>query len=97
MTWRSRSPCSALPEYVTEQFMFDATSGLLVRRIARTATGLRGQLVAQFDYSDYRVVAGVKLPFQITRSNWDTFDTFKATDIKANTTIADARFARPRN
>jgi hypothetical protein len=84
-------------QYVTEQFMFDATSGLLVRRIARTATGLRGQLVEQFDYSDYRVVAGVKLPFQITRSNWNTFDTFKVTDIKANTTIADTRFAKPSN
>jgi hypothetical protein len=84
-------------QYVTEQFMFDATSGLLVRRIARTATGLRGQLVEQFDYSDYRVVAGVKLPFQITRSNWNTFDTFKVTDIKANATIADARFTKPRN
>ena len=82
-------------QYVTEQFMFDAESGLLVRRIARTATGLRGQLVEQFDYSDYRVVAGVKLPFQITRSNWDAFDTFKVTDIKANTTIADARFTKP--
>jgi hypothetical protein len=84
-------------QYVTEQFMFDATSGLLVRRVARTATGLRGQLVEQFDYSDYRVVAGVKLPFQVVRSNWNTFDTFKVTDIKANSTIADARFAKPRN
>ena len=84
-------------QYVTEQLMFDATSGLLVRRVARTATGLRGQLVEQFDYSDYRVVAGVKVPFQVVRSNWDTFDTFKMTDIKANTAIDDARFAKPKN
>jgi hypothetical protein len=84
-------------QYVTEQFMFDSSSGLLVRRIARTATGLRGQLVEQFDYSDYRVVAGVKLPFEVRRSNWNTFDTFKVTDIKANTMIADARFIKPRN
>jgi hypothetical protein len=83
--------------YVTEQFLFDANSGLLVRRIARTAIGLRGQLVEQFDYSDYRVVSGVKMPFQVTRSNWDTFDTFKVTDIKVNATIDDARFARPKS
>ena len=81
--------------YVTEQFMFDAASGLLLRKVARTATGLRGSLVEQVDYSDYRDVNGVKMPFQITRSNWNTFDTFKVSDIKVNTAIADARFARP--
>ena len=83
--------------YVTEQFMFDATSGLLVRKVARTATGLRGSLVEQVDYSDYRDVGGVKMPFQITRSNWNTFDTLKVGDIKVNTTIADTQFAKPRN
>jgi photosynthetic reaction center cytochrome c subunit len=84
-------------QYVTEQLMFDAASGLLVREVARTATGLRGQLIEQFDYSDYRDVGGVKMPFQVIRANWNTFDTLKASEIKTNVTIDDARFSMPPN
>jgi hypothetical protein len=37
------------------------------------------------------------MPFQVTRSNWETLDTFKVTDIKANVAIDDARFAKPKS
>jgi hypothetical protein len=82
--------------YVTERFYFDAASGLLLRRQVITAAALRGQLVEQFDYSDYRVVNGVKMPYEIKRTNWNTLDTLKVTDIKANTNIDDAKFAKPK-
>jgi len=42
--------------YETERLYFDASTGLLLRRQVITTTGLRGQLVEQYDYSDYRVV-----------------------------------------
>jgi hypothetical protein len=60
-----------------------------------TRTGVNGSLVEQYDYSDYRLVNGVKMPFQITHSNWNTLDTFKVTSVKANAAIADSTFAKP--
>ena len=85
--------------YVTERLYFDATTGLLLRRTVTTSATpatLRGTLTEQFDYSDYRPVAGVKMPFEIKRTNWNTLDTLKISDIKANTPIDDAKFAKPR-
>jgi len=80
---------------ITEQFYFDAASSLLVRRIITTRTPL-GSLREQVDYADYRPAGGVKVPFEIKRTNWDTLDTFKASDVKVNAPIDDARFVRPR-
>jgi hypothetical protein len=82
-------------QYVTETFSIDATTGLLLRRRIVTRTGVNGSLVEQFDYADYRDVNGVKMPFQITHSNWTTLETFKIATIKPNVTIADAAFAKP--
>jgi hypothetical protein len=82
-------------QYLTDSFYFDATTGLLVRRRIVTRTGLNGSLVEQFDYADYRDVNGVKMPFEITHSNWNTLDTFKVAGIKANTNISDGTFAKP--
>jgi len=67
---------------VTETFIFDATSGLLLRRDVITRTGLNGTLNERFDYADYRAVNGVKMLFGITRTNWNSLDALKVTDIK---------------
>src|SRR5579871_1034974 len=66
--------------YTTETFVFDDSTGLLLRKTVRTATGLRGSLNEQWDYGDYRVVNGVKMPFEIKHTNWNTLDTYKVTD-----------------
>ena len=79
---------------VTETLYFDASSGLLVRRAITTPTPL-GPLPWQVEYADYRDVAGVKMPFQITRSNWNASDSLKFAEITANVEIDAARFARP--
>jgi hypothetical protein len=81
--------------YLTDAYSFDATTGLLLRFRTVTRTGVNGSLVEQYDYSDYRLVNGVKMPFQITHSNWNTLDTFKVTSVKANAAIADSTFAKP--
>jgi hypothetical protein len=82
-------------QYLTDQFYFDATTGLLLRRRIVTRTGVNGSLVEQYDYADYRDVNGVKMPFEITHSNWNTLDTFKVASIKANPNIADGTFVKP--
>jgi hypothetical protein len=79
---------------VSETLVFDTTSGLLLRRIVVTKTPV-GNLPEQIDYSDYRDVVGVKLPFMIKRATWEALDSFKVVDVKPNGQIADTRFAKP--
>src|SRR6185436_19032235 len=79
---------------VTEQLSFDKNSGLLVRRVVSTRTAM-GNLPEQIDYSDYRDVGGVKVPFQIRRASWDFVMASKFTDVKVNVPVDDARFAMP--
>jgi hypothetical protein len=80
---------------VTDQFYFDSASGLLLRRVVSTRTPL-GQLREQVDYADYRAVGDVKVPYEIKLTTWNTLDTYKVADAKANVNIDDARFAKPR-
>jgi hypothetical protein len=79
---------------VSETLIFDPVTGLLLRRAIVTKTPV-GNLGEQVDYSDYRDVAGVKLPFLVMRKTWEANDTFKIVDVKPNAQIADARFAKP--
>ena len=74
-------------------FYFDE-SGLLVRivRWNRTATGT---VPMQFDYSDYRDVAGVKMPFRIVLTWTDGRNIIALNEVVPNARIDAARFARP--
>jgi hypothetical protein len=74
-------------------FYFD-DSGLLVRIVRWNRTAV-GTVPMQFDYSDYRDVAGVKMPFQIVLTWTDGQNTIVLTDIQPNANIPAARFARP--
>jgi photosynthetic reaction center cytochrome c subunit len=84
---QSRTPA------VAEQFQFERQSGLLKRRTIQTPTPY-GALVEQVDYSDYRDVDGVKLPFQVKYTSWNAVTTQKIGDAKVNATISDADFAK---
>lgn len=81
---------------VTERLYIDASSGLLVRRQIITRTPLNGSLTETVDYSDYKPVAGVMMPFTIKRTNWNTLDTLTVVDVKPGAQIDDARFAKPK-
>jgi hypothetical protein len=74
---------------------FDKQSGLLLRqlRYAKTAVGLNP---TQVDYSDYRDVAGVKLPFKWIVTWTDGQSTFEMDSIEPNTPIDASRFAIPK-
>ena len=78
----------------TATLCFDVESGLLVR-LVRFGESPVGRIVTQVDYSDYREVAGVKMPFRWTVSWLDGRSTFELSDVKANLPIAAAKFARP--
>ena len=76
------------------KFYFDKKSGLLIRLVRYTDTVL-GLIPAQIDYSDYRDVSGVKMPFHLVTTWTDGRSTTDLTSIQANVTIDGAKFAKP--
>jgi len=72
---------------------FDAASGLLVRSVRYTETAV-GFNPTQVDYSDYREVAGIKMPFRWTVTWTDGQSTIELSEIQANVPIDGARFER---
>jgi photosynthetic reaction center cytochrome c subunit len=79
---------------INEQLQFDRQSGLLLRRTILTRTAF-GNLLEQVDYSDYRDVNSVKVPFQVRYATWNELLTEKFSDVKLNAPVDDAQFARP--
>lgn len=79
----------------TEQFFFDEATGLLMRRVTRTDVPLNGALIETTDYSNYRAENGVMTPHKITRSDWNTYDTFTISKVAINGTVDDAAFHKP--
>ncbi len=73
---------------------FDSESGLLVRAVRYTTTKI-GTVPTQTDYSDYRDVSGVMMPFGtiVTWTNGQA--TIEYDDIQSNVAIDPARFATP--
>jgi photosynthetic reaction center cytochrome c subunit len=104
--WRAGFPPTALdghnvqviqgntPGGVRVKLFFDKDSGLLLRlvRFANTAVGLNP---TQIDYSDYRDVAGVKMPFHYTVTWTDGRSEFELTDVQPNVAIDPAKFGKP--
>ena len=76
------------------KLFFDKQSGLLVRqaRFIETAVGLTP---LHIDYSDYRAVAGVKMPFRWKATWVDGQSTTELTDVQPNAAVAPAKFAKP--
>lgn len=74
-------------------FYFDA-AGLLTRTVrwSRTAAGI---VPTQVDFSDYRDVAGVKIPFLMVMTWTDGQNTYRFSDVQANVAIPATRFTRP--
>ena len=76
------------------KFYFDRESGLLVRlvRYSNTVVGLSPTRV---DYSDYREVAGTKMPFRWIVTWLDGRSTIELTEVQPNVALDAAKFARP--
>ena len=76
-----------------ETLYFDRTSGLLVRRLARLQTTM-GRLQVQVDYSDYRAVDGVKVPFEVRITDWDSVTTARFSEVQLNAAVDDKAFSK---
>jgi photosynthetic reaction center cytochrome c subunit len=76
------------------KLFFDKQSGLLVR-VVRYADSPIGLNPTQIDYSDYRDVAGVKMPFKWTVSWLDGRSITELSEVKPNVPVDAAKFAKP--
>jgi photosynthetic reaction center cytochrome c subunit len=76
------------------RFYFDAQSGLLLRVSERIESFL-GALPQDTDFSDYREVSGVKVPFSVTATQVDGQTVFKWDQVQANVPVDDTRFDKP--
>ena len=73
---------------------FDAKSGLLVRMMRYTNSRV-GRFPTQIDYSDYREVAGVKIPFRWIVTWLDGREMFELSDVQPNVKIDSGKFGKP--
>jgi photosynthetic reaction center cytochrome c subunit len=81
------------PRQAPVNFYFDQT-GLLVRIVRLVDTAV-GRVPTQIDYSDYREVAGVKVPFHWTVTWTNGQSTTELSEVQPNVAIDAARFQRP--
>lgn len=73
---------------------FDPNTGLLVR-MRRYAASPVGRMPTQFDFSDYRDVAGVKMPFKWTMTWLDGRENVELSEVQPNVPIDAQKFAKP--
>jgi photosynthetic reaction center cytochrome c subunit len=78
----------------TATLYFDVESGLLTR-VVRYANSAMGRVPTQFDFEDYREVAGVKIPFKWTFAWVSGRDVVELTEVQPNVAIDAAKFAKP--
>jgi len=82
------------PRLPPVKLYFDQNSGLLVRLVRYSETAI-GRVPTQIDYSDYRDVAGVKMPFRWTVTWTDNQTFIELSEVRPNVPIDAAKFARP--
>jgi hypothetical protein len=75
-------------------FYFDKQSGLLTRVIHYAASAV-GRVPVQIDYSDYRPVAGVMMPFKWTYGWLSGREEYTLTEVQPNVSIDPAKFGKP--
>ena len=87
---QGRSAPGSLPV----KLYFDQKSGLLVRQVRFTVSPL-GRNTTQVDYSDYRTVAGIKVPFHVVVSWLDGRSNFELSDVQVNVPVDPTKFGKP--
>jgi outer membrane lipoprotein-sorting protein len=73
---------------------FDVESGLLTRQVRYADTPV-GMVPTQVDYSDYRAVAGIKMPFKTVVTWTDGQSIIELSEVQPNVAIDSAKFAQP--
>ena len=80
---------------IAAKFYFDKESGYLLRILRYTKSPL-GRNPTEIDYSDFRDVAGVKIPFKRVVSQTFMQATLELVDVQPNVSIQAATFVKPR-
>ena len=78
----------------TDKIYFDAQNGLVLRIVGQHHT-TEGAATFTEDFSDFREVDGIKLPFTVHQESPSSTFTIKFTEIRHNEPIDDAIFAKP--
>jgi hypothetical protein len=73
---------------------FDSKTGLLVRQVRYVDTAV-GVIPTHIDYSDYRDVSGLKVPFKRVVTWTDGRSTIELSEVQPNVRIEAAKFAEP--
>jgi photosynthetic reaction center cytochrome c subunit len=104
--WRADFPATTIDDRAVQvvagiasggtpiKLFFDKQTGLLVRQ-TRFVDTVVGVIPVHIDYSDYRVVAGVKMPFKWQTTWTDGQSTTELTDVQPNAQVPAAKFAKP--
>jgi photosynthetic reaction center cytochrome c subunit len=79
---------------IVATFYFDRKTGLLSRMI-HYANSAMGRVPTQIDYSDYRPVGGVMMPFKWTYGWVSGREEYVVTDYQPNAPVDRAKFGRP--
>jgi outer membrane lipoprotein-sorting protein len=74
---------------------FDTRTGLLLRSV-RYSDSPVGRVPVRVDYSDYRAVSGVKVPFKRVATWTDGRTVFQLDSVQVNTAVDASRFAKPK-
>jgi photosynthetic reaction center cytochrome c subunit len=85
---------AAGPGDASERLSFSVSNGLLLRREVLTKTPL-GRYREETDYSEYREVDGVKLPFTVARMEVNARYMEKYSEIKHNVPVDESKFQMP--
>jgi photosynthetic reaction center cytochrome c subunit len=73
---------------------FDVKTGLLVRSVRYSESPV-GKVPTRVDYSDYRTVSGVKVPFKWVSTWTDGRTVFQLDSVQINAAVPPARFSKP--
>ncbi len=78
-----------------DRLYFDQQTGMLVREES-TVKGILGEMIFQVDFSDYRTVDGVKVPFSMSMPKpAEVGFQIHIENVKHNVDIPDSIFAKP--
>ncbi|MEQ1885637.1 MAG: photosynthetic reaction center cytochrome c subunit family protein [Bryobacteraceae bacterium] len=76
------------------KLFFDAQTGLLTRVYRQSHTAI-GSVPVQIEFSDYREVAGVKVPFEWKLTWTDGQSQYNMDEMQANVSVDASKFAKP--
>ncbi len=103
-SWRVTYPSvvNGKPVYVVQgsgngliaTFYFDKQTGLLNRMVRYAGTAM-GRVPTQIDYSDYRPVNGVMMPYKWTYGWISGQEIYSLSEIQPNVAVDNAKFAQP--